>query len=106
MLLELARLAAKEKPDVPVQFIAFGAEEPRGAGDAISAMVALDRVGYVPVLRGNSGGTQAPQRPPRAGREATTRAGQNTTSDHWSDAKADIPAAGVGRLMWTWLTNL
>ena len=81
VLLELARLAAADSPQVPVQFIAFGAEEPRGPGDALhhfgsrqlvadlsraerratAAMVSLDRVGvsasYVPVCRGGPDGT-------------------------------------------------
>ena len=35
VLLELARMAAAEPPDLPVRFIAFGAEEPRGSGDAL-----------------------------------------------------------------------
>lgn len=80
VLLELARLAAAKKPEVPVQFIAFGAEEPRGEGDAlhhfgsqqyvaglpgahrraVRAMVSLDRVGvragFVPVCRADDDG--------------------------------------------------
>ena len=81
VLLELARLVSQKKPPLPVQFIAFGAEEPRGTGDAwhhfgsqqyvadlsraerraIRAMVALDRVGvkagYVPVCLAGPRGT-------------------------------------------------
>ncbi len=124
VLLELARLAARDRPDLPVQFIAFGAEEPRGPGDAlhhfgssqliedlsraerraVSAMVALDRVGvrasYVPIARGNASGTEVRNALRAAGRKAdiSTRAGQNTTSDHWSYAKAGIPAARVGSI--------
>ncbi len=75
VVLELARLAAAEPPDLPAVFIAFGAEEPRGPGDddhhfgsrhylqampgaqrrALVAMVSLDRVGTgtrVPVCTG------------------------------------------------------
>ncbi len=82
VLLELARLAAARPPAVPVQFVAFAAEEPRGPGDAlhhfgsrqlvadlsraerraVAAMVSLDRVGvragYVPVCRGGDDGTR------------------------------------------------
>ena len=100
VMLELARLAAADQPAVPVQFIAFGAEEPRGPGDAlhhfgsrqlvadlpraerraVTAMVSLDRVGvaasYVPVCRGGPDGTELRSALRRAGRRAdiTTRA--------------------------------
>ncbi len=122
VLLELARLAAAEQPRVPVQFIAFGAEEPRGPGDAlhhfgsrqlvedlsraerraISAMVSLDRVGvaasYVPVCRGGPDGTELRSALRRAGRRAdiSTRACENRTSDHWSYEKAGMPAVRIG----------
>ena len=122
VLLELARLAATDQPPVPVQFIAFGAEEPRGSGDAlhhfgsrqlvadlpraerraIVAMVSLDRVGvgasYVPVCRGGSDGTELRSALRRAGRRAdiTTRACENRTSDHWSYEKAGMPAVRLG----------
>jgi hypothetical protein len=124
VLLELARLAAAQQPHVPVQFIAFGAEEPRGPGDAlhhfgsrqlvadlpraerraIAAMVSLDRVGvgasYVPVCRGGPDGTELRSALRRAGRRAdiTTRACENRTSDHWSYEKAGIPAARLGSI--------
>ena len=79
VMLELARMVAEQPGDLPVRFIAFGAEEPRGEGDdwhhygsqhyvaelddasraAIVAMVALDRVGVpgdaVPVGAGGAG---------------------------------------------------
>jgi len=122
VMLELARLAAAEPPDRPVQFIAFGAEEPRGTGDAlhhfgsqqlvadlsraerraVSAMVALDRVGvragYVPVCRGGPDGTELRAALRRVGRreDITTRACDNQTSDHWSYEKAGMPAARIG----------
>ena len=35
VLLQLARMAAQQPAGLPVQFIAFGAEEPRGSGDAL-----------------------------------------------------------------------
>ena len=122
VMLELARLAAAEPTDRPVQFIAFGAEEPRGTGDAlhhfgsqqlvadlsraerraVSAMVALDRVGvragYVPVCRGGPDGAELQATLRRVGRRAdiTTRGCENQTSDHWSYEKAGMPAARIG----------
>src|SRR4029450_6937362 len=81
VMLQLAAMARQQPPAPPVRFIAVGAEEPRGSGDAlhhfgsrkfvadlsrserraIQAMASLDRVGvrasYVPVCtatdRGN-----------------------------------------------------
>jgi hypothetical protein len=159
VMLELARMAATAPPDLPVRFIAFGAEEPRGSGDAlhhfgsqqhvddlsraereaIRGVVALDRVGvrasYVPVCSARASGNDLR----RAVRDAagkvdvpTRGCGANTTSDHWSYAKAGVPAirlgsipyAGyhspddtpdvidrrqidrVGNLMWAWLQSL
>jgi len=155
VMLELARMAAQHRPKLPVRFIAFGAEEPRGSGDALHhfgsrqhvatlagaerralrAMVSLDRVGvrasYVPVCRGNQSGVEL-QRALRAEARRlgiATRSCINVASDHWSYAKAGIPAvrfgsipyAGyhspddvasvvdprqldrVGRLVWAWL---
>jgi Peptidase family M28 len=122
VLLELARLAAARPPSVPVQFIAFGAEEPRGPGDAlhhfgsrqlvadlpaaerraVAAMVSLDRVGvratYVPVCRGGENGTRLRAAVRVAGREARipTRACENRSSDHWSYEKAGMPAVRIG----------
>ena len=122
VLLELARLAAAQPPSVPVQFVAFGAEEPRGPGDAlhhfgsrqlvaglpaaerraVAAMVSLDRVGvragYVPVCRGGSDGTRLRAAIRAAGRDIgiTTRACENRTSDHWSYEKAGMPAVRIG----------
>jgi Zn-dependent M28 family amino/carboxypeptidase len=122
VMLELARLAAAEPPAVPVQFIAFAAEEPRGPGDAlhhfgsrqlvadlpqaerraITAMVSLDRVGvraaYVPVCRGGGDGTRLRAAVRAVGRDIdiTTRACENRTSDHWSYEKAGIAAVRIG----------
>jgi Iap family predicted aminopeptidase len=122
VMLELARLAAAEPTERPVQFIAFGAEEPRGSGDAlhhfgsqqlvadlsraerraVSAMVSLDRVGvragYVPVCRGGPVGADLQATLRRVGRreDITTRGCENQTSDHWSYEKAGMPAARIG----------
>lgn len=123
VLLELARLAAAEPAGLPVRFIAFGAEEPRGSGDsmhhfgsqqhvadlsgaereAVRGMVALDRVGVrssaVPVCSALASGNDLRGDLRRAARsvDMPTRAcSQNTTSDHWSYAKTGIPAVRLG----------
>ncbi len=157
VMLELARMAAAQRPNLPVQFIAFGAEEPRGPADdqhhfgsqqhvqdlsriernAVAGMVALDRVGvrasYVPVCRSPIGGRNLRADLQAAARwiDVPTRACELTTSDHWSYAKAGVPAVRlgsieydeyhsrrdtyrvvdrrqldrVGRVMWSWLTG-
>lgn len=119
--LELARMIAEEPAEVPVRFIVFGAEEPRGPGDerhhhgsrhyvaelddagrsAIVAMVSLDRVGVrsdvVPIAHGGRGTDRiARQLADAAPAEVAVRLGSNTTSDHWSFEKAGIPAARIG----------
>ncbi len=122
VLLELARLAAANPPEVPVRFIAFGAEEPRGSGDAlhhfgsrrhvaglsraerdaVAGMVSLDRVGvrarYVPVCAADGSGTDLRDdlRDTARRLRIATRACTNRTSDHWPYAKAGIPAVRVG----------
>jgi Zn-dependent M28 family amino/carboxypeptidase len=124
VVLELARLAMLEPPPVAVRFIAFGAEEPRGDGDALHhfgsqqyvrdltptqraatlAMVSLDRVGvpadHVPVCTGGRGTVEV--------RDALVAAAgmvdvpvetcENRSSDHWSFEKADIPSARLGSI--------
>lgn len=121
VLLELARLASLEPPRLPAVFVAFGAEEPVGSGDALHhfgsrhyvramagparrslrAMVSLDRVGVgrsVPVCTG-------PLSPPRvqdALLASASRLGipahdcELTTSDHWSFEKAGYAVARLG----------
>lgn len=122
VLLELARMAAVEPPEVPVRFIAFGAEEPRGEGDdlhhfgsqqyvaglssaqrdAITAMVALDRVGVraaeVPVCTGGTGTVDVRDALiEAAGRiDVPVQSCEDRASDHWSFEKADIPSARLG----------
>lgn len=125
VMLELARIVADS--DIAVRFVAFGAEEPRGPGDAlhhfgsmqyvrsladsdraaISAMVALDRVGVpgpqVPICSGGSPSGTAEVRDQLAaaatsGSVPHTVCDGNTTSDHWSFDKAGIPAARLGSL--------
>jgi hypothetical protein len=121
-VLELARLAAEHRPPVPVRFIAFGAEEPRGPGDdmhhfgsqqyvrdlpdeqrsALIAMVSLDRVGVpassVPVCTGGTGTTEVMDALVAAAGNIGIDAQpcENRASDHWSFEKAAIPAARLG----------
>ena len=121
VVLELARMAAGHDTRLPVVFVAFGGEEPRGDGDdlhhfgstamvdrmaagqrrAMTAMVSLDRVGVGDVVPVCSGGLQPPTA--RGGLlRAADRAGvpaqacENQTSDHWSFEKAGLAAARVG----------
>jgi Iap family predicted aminopeptidase len=124
VLLELARLAAAEPPEVPMRFVAFGAEEPRGPGDAlhhfgsqqhvaglsraerdaIAGMLALDRVGVpadrVPVCQGGPAGTRLRTAVRLAGKRAdiATRCCENRTSDHWSYEKVGVPAVRLGSI--------
>jgi Peptidase family M28 len=109
VMLQLAAMVSQQPTAIPVQFIAFGAEEPRGSGDAlhhfgsrqhvaslsrserraIQAMVSLDRVGarasYVPVCTANGRGNRLRDALRGAAREANvpTRTCTNYTSDHW-----------------------
>jgi Zn-dependent M28 family amino/carboxypeptidase len=115
-------MAGQAPPDLPVQFIAFGAEEPRGPGDALHhfgsrqyvadlsraerdavvGMVALDRVGvragYVPVCRADARGGDLQRAVRRAARrvDVPTRGCTSTTSDHWSYVKAGMPGIRLG----------
>lgn len=125
LMLELARLASLDAPDVPVRFVAFGAEEPRGPGDdlhhfgsqtyvnqmskaqrkGLRAMVALDRVGVrgpeVPLCTGGLGNTGTRQQLRRAADAAgvpTTVCSDNRASDHWSFEKTSLPAARLGSI--------
>jgi Iap family predicted aminopeptidase len=121
VVLELAGLVAASPPRLPVVFVAFGAEEPRGPGDdmhhfgsqhhvqrlsperrrATVAMVSLDRVGVgrsVPVCTG----PLSPGRVQRALLEAAAQLDvpaqvcENTASDHWSFEKAGVTVARIG----------
>ncbi|MBA3310173.1 MAG: Zn-dependent exopeptidase M28 [Nocardioidaceae bacterium] len=122
VLLELARLAEEQPTRVPVVFVLFSAEEPRGDGDDmhhfgsrayvarmspsqrvhLTAMVSLDRVGTGSVVPLCTGGVS----PPRVRRQLaaagdqvrvpTTECSDNQSSDHWSFEKAGLAAARVG----------
>ncbi|MFL6071187.1 MAG: M28 family metallopeptidase [Actinomycetes bacterium] len=122
VMLELARLAAGEPTGLPVIFVAFGAEEPRGIGEGwhhfgskdytshlqpsdrhnLVAMVSLDRVGVgpaVPVCDGDETPSALVQDLRAAGRRAnvpTTSCGMNRSSDHWSFQLVGLPAARLG----------
>jgi hypothetical protein len=121
VLLELARLAREGGTRLPVVFVAFGAEEPRGPGDdehhfgsrayvgklsrldrqSLLGMVSLDRVGTpgaVPICTGGL----SPRRVQRGLIAAADRAGvharrcENRTSDHWPFEKAGQAVARIG----------
>lgn len=121
VVLELARMAARGGTRLPVEFVAFGGEEPRGSGDRLHhfgstamiermptkehanvvAMVALDRVGVgksVPVCTGglNPPILRAALLRLAAGNGVAAQSCLNTGSDHWSFEKAGVPAARVG----------
>ena len=124
VMLQLAAMVSQQPTALPVQFIAFGAEEPRGSGDAlhhfgsrqhvadlsrserraVRAMVALDRVGvrasYVPICSATDRGSQLRDAMRAAARRADipTRGCTNYTSDHWSYAKAGVPAVRLGSI--------
>jgi Zn-dependent M28 family amino/carboxypeptidase len=121
VLLETARRAAAAPPRLPVVFVAFGGEEPRGPGDDmhhfgslhyvdtmtaperrnLRAMVALDRVGVgevVPVSSAPDGSLRV-RSALAAGAPAQgigTRLDADTASDHWSFALAGYPVARLG----------
>ncbi|WP_425309221.1 M20/M25/M40 family metallo-hydrolase [Ammonicoccus fulvus] len=121
VMLELARMVADEPAGLPVRFIAFGAEEPRGSGDArhhygsqhyvaelsgaqkaaTRAMVSLDRVGVraeaVPLAHGGRGDPAVRRALAEASpAEIPVTQVENTTSDHWSFEKAGIASARIG----------
>ncbi|TDE01647.1 Zn-dependent exopeptidase M28 [Jiangella asiatica] len=124
VMLELARMASAEPPGLPVRFIAFGAEEPRGEGDAlhhfgsqhyvrelpaaqrsaVAGMVSLDRVGvvadHVPVCTGGRGTTALRDALVAAAGTAQVpvQTCENRSSDHWSFEKAELPAARLGSI--------
>jgi Zn-dependent M28 family amino/carboxypeptidase len=123
VMLELARLNADSER--PVRFIAFTAEEPRGAGDhrhhygsrkyvrrlqgqsrdAMRAMVALDRVGVrgpaVPLCTGGLGTLRVRGGLAAAARDVdapTSLCDDNRASDHWSFERNGLPAARLGSI--------
>jgi hypothetical protein len=120
VLLAVAEAVAGRRTRLPVVFVAFGAEEPRGDPEdhhygsrryvaalgaaerrAVKGMVALDRVGVgtrVPV--GSAGAGDPVQRQllaaaRRAGVPTVADLGQRS-SDHWSFVRAGLPGARLG----------
>jgi hypothetical protein len=121
VLLAVAEAVSVRRTRLPVVFVAFGAEEPRGrsddehhygsrhyvaelvpaARDAVRGMVSLDRVGVgdrVPV--GSTGDGDPLQgsllaAARRAGVPAVPDPGQRS-SDHWSFVRAGLPGARLG----------
>lgn len=121
VLLAAAEAASTTRTRLPVVWVAFGAEEPRGPGDddhhygsrayvaeltrgqarAVRGMVSLDRVGVgnsVPV--GSASERDPLQRDLlAAGRRAgvpTTPDPQQRSSDHWSFVRAGLPGVRLG----------
>ncbi|WP_343997116.1 M28 family metallopeptidase [Nocardioides furvisabuli] len=121
VLLAVAEAVAQRRTRLPVVLVAFGAEEPRGPGDAdhhygsrryvalmgprerraLRAMVSLDRVGVgdrVPI-----GSATASDPVQRSLLVAAGRAGvpvvadpEERSSDHWSFVRDGLPAARLG----------
>ena len=124
VMLDLARMAAEQPPRVPVRFVAFGAEEPRGESDDmhhfgsrqyvrrmpsaeqtnLAGMVSLDRVGVrasaVPICTAGPRGRDVQRALVRAARQARVPHTQceDRASDHWSFEKAGLPAARLGSI--------
>ncbi|WP_416958272.1 M28 family metallopeptidase [Nocardioides sp. T5] len=119
-MLSVAEAASQRTTRLPTVYVAFGAEEPRGAPEdhhygsrryvaamqpaerrAVRAMVSLDRVGVgdrVPV--GSAYDTDPVQQTllaaaRRAG-AATVAEGGQRSSDHWSFVRAGLPGARLG----------
>ncbi|MCW2737685.1 M28 family peptidase [Nocardioides sp.] len=121
VLLAAAEAASAGRTRLPVVFVAFGAEEPRGPTDhdhhygsrryvasmspqergAVRGMVSMDRVGVgqtVPI--GSAGDSDPVQRSllaaaRRLGVPAVADPGQRS-SDHWSFVRAGLPGARLG----------
>jgi hypothetical protein len=122
VLLELARMAARAQTRLPVVFVAFAAEEPRGDGEAmhhfgsrayvnrmsprerraLRGMVSLDRVGVGQVVPVCTGGvsplTVRSQLVRAAGATAVPvrTCSDNAASDHWQFELAGEAAARLG----------
>ncbi len=122
VMLAVAEAVADRRTRLPVVFIAFGAEEPRGPSDddhhygsrafvaglatrerrqAMRAMVALDRVGVgseVPV--GSASESDPVQRSLLAAAERagvpTVAVSGSRSSDHWSFVRDGLPGARLG----------
>jgi aminopeptidase YwaD len=122
VLLAVAESVAGARTRLPVVFVAFGAEEPRGPTDLdhhygsrhyvggltatqrrnLRGMVSLDRVGVGRVLPvcGASAGHEpledALLRAARRAKVAAFRCAANRSSDHWSFVRAGLPGVRLG----------
>ena len=121
VLLAVAAAVRDHRTRLPVRFVAFGAEEPRGPGDddhhygsrvyverlgpaqrrAVRGMVSLDRVGVgsvVPIGSAAEGGDPGQRRVLAAADRAgvPAQAGFNRSSDHWSFVRAGLPGVRIG----------
>lgn len=122
VLLAVAESVAGARTRLPVAFVAFGAEEPRGPTDDdhhygsrhyvstlspaqrrnLRGMVSLDRVGVGGVLPicGATGQDDPLQEAlldaARRARVAAQRCPQNRSSDHWSFVRAGLPGVRLG----------
>lgn len=121
VMLAVADALAERRARLPVVFVAFGAEEPRGPSDddhhygsrayvaalgpaqrrAVNGMVSLDRVGVGTVVPVGSAQETDPVQ--RALLAAARRAGVpaspdpfSRSSDHWSFARTGLPGARLG----------
>lgn len=121
VMLAVADVVAAGRTRLPVVFVAFGAEEPRGESDddhhygsrryvarlspqqrdALRGMVSLDRVGVGATVPVGSAEDSDPLQ--RALLAAARRAGVPTvpdpeqrSSDHWSFVRAGLPGARLG----------
>jgi hypothetical protein len=121
VMLAVAEAVSGRRTRLPVVFVAFGAEEPRGPTDddhhygsrryvslmsagersALRGMVAMDRVGVgatVPI--GSAGDTDPVQRAllaaARRARVPTVADPDQRSSDHWSFVRAGLPGARLG----------
>lgn len=120
-LLAVAEAAAGRRTRLPVVLVAFGAEEPRGHGDAhhhygsrayvasltalqresLRGMVSMDRVGVgteVPVLSWEEGDplrAELLRAAARAGVPTAAGSGQRS-SDHWSFVREGLPGVRLG----------
>ena len=121
VMLAVAEAVAERRTRLPVVFVGFAAEEPRGEGDAhhhygsrayvdalgprerraVRGMVSLDRVGVGTVVPVGSA-LEGPDSAADAVAAAARRAGVpvvrevNRSSDHWSFARAGLPGVRLG----------
>ena len=122
VLLGVAKAIQDRETRLPVVLVAFGAEEPRGVGDAhhhygsrkyvaslsgaerraVRGMISLDRVGVGSVVPVGSAARSGADRPSDLVARAAERAGvpvvreYNRSSDHWSFAREGMPGVRLG----------